>query len=131
MKVLHRGCVCRTGKLDLRRESTEYGPSSILVFFCLFFCLLMRLKMVLWEAIQTWNRIEKKNWYLLIHCKFLPRENYGVLTASITLEVKNIHAHDTIRLFNNFNEINFSVGCMVWLWCCLLKEGLPVKILMR
>ena len=39
------------------------------------------------------------------------------LTASITKEVKNNHVHVTTqRILNRFNEINFSVGCMVWPW---------------
>ena len=37
------------------------------------------------------------------------------LTASITMEVKNNHAHVTTpRILNKFIEINFYVGCMVW-----------------
>ena len=53
-------------------------------------------------------------------------------TASITMEVKNNHAHlTTQRILNKFIKINFSVGCMVWPWCCLFQDWLPVKILMR
>ena len=40
----------------------------------------------------------------------------------------------TQRILNKFIEIHFSVGCMVWPWCCLLtlfQPELPVKILMR
>ena len=39
------------------------------------------------------------------------------LTASITSEVKNNHAHVTTqRILNNFIDVNFSVGRMVWLF---------------
>ena len=38
------------------------------------------------------------------------------------MEVKNNHAHVTTqRILNKFMEINFSVGCMVWLWWCLFQ----------
>ena len=48
------------------------------------------------------------------------------------MEVKNNHAHVTTqRILNKFIEINFSVGCMVWPWCCLFWPELPVMILMR
>ena len=37
------------------------------------------------------------------------------------------HAHVTKqRIFNKFIEINFSVRCMVCLWCCLFHDLLPV-----
>ena len=52
--------------------------------------------------------------------------------ASITMEVKNSHAHVTTqRILNKFIKINFSVACMVWLWCWLFWHGLPVKIFIR
>ena len=35
----------------------------------------------------------------------------------------------TQRILNKFIEMNFSVGCMVWLWCCLIQDGLPLKLL--
>ena len=46
---------------------------------------------------------------------FLASEGcFWPLTASITLEVKNNHAHVTTqRILNKFIEIKFSVGCMV------------------
>ena len=50
------------------------------------------------------------------------------LAASITMEVKNDHA-TTQRILKEFIEINFSLGCMVWLLCCLFQNWLPVKIL--
>ena len=38
---------------------------------------------------------------------------FGLLTASITMEVKNNYAHVlTQRTLNKFIEINFSVGCL-------------------
>ena len=38
--------------------------------------------------------------------------------VSTTSEVKNDHAHVIIqRIFNKFIEVNFSEGCLVWLWC--------------
>ena len=44
------------------------------------------------------------------------------------MEVKNNYAHVTIqRILNKFIEINFSFGCMVWPWCCLFQDLLPVK----
>ena len=44
------------------------------------------------------------------------------LTASITSEVKNDHAHVTTQIIlNKFIEVNLSVGCVVWLWCCLFQ----------
>ena len=44
------------------------------------------------------------------------------LTDSIASEVKNDHAHVTSqRIFNKFIEVNFSVGCTVWPWCCLFQ----------
>ena len=34
------------------------------------------------------------------------------------------HAHvTTLRILNKFIEINFSVGCMVWPWYCLLQDN--------
>ena len=40
------------------------------------------------------------------------------------MEVKNNYAHVTTqRILNKFIEINFSVGCMVWLWCCLFQPN--------
>ena len=52
--------------------------------------------------------------------------------VSRTMEVKNNYAHVTTqRILNKFIGINFSVGCMVWPWCCLFQPELPVKILMR
>ena len=42
--------------------------------------------------------------------------------ASTTLEVKNDHAHVTTqRILKKVIELNFSVGCMVWLSCCLFQ----------
>ena len=51
------------------------------------------------------------------------------LAASITMEVKNDQAHATThRILKEFIEINFSLGCMDWLLCCLFQNWLPVKI---
>ena len=37
------------------------------------------------------------------------------LTASMTSEVKKKYAHVlTHKILNKFNEIKFSIGCMVW-----------------
>ena len=48
------------------------------------------------------------------------------------MEVRNNYAHVTTqRILNKFIEIHFSVGCMVWPWCCLFQDWLPVKILMK
>ena len=50
------------------------------------------------------------------------------LTASITIEVKNNHAHVTTqRISHKFIETNFSVRCMVWPWCCLFQYWLPFE----
>jgi hypothetical protein len=39
------------------------------------------------------------------------------------MEVKNNHVHVTTQKFlNKFIDINFSVGCMVWLWWCLFQD---------
>ena len=39
------------------------------------------------------------------------------LTAFITMDVKDNHAHVTTqRILNKFIDINFSLGCMVWPW---------------
>ena len=39
------------------------------------------------------------------------------------MEVKNNCAHVTTqRILNKFIELNFSVGCMVWPWCCLFQD---------
>ena len=44
------------------------------------------------------------------------------LTASITSEVKNYHTYVTTqRILNKFIEVNLSVGCVVWPWCCLFQ----------
>ena len=47
---------------------------------------------------------------------FLASEGcFWPLTASITLEVKNNHAHVTTqRILNKFIGIKFSIACMVW-----------------
>ena len=50
-------------------------------------------------------------------------------TASTTSEVKNFHAHViTQDTCNKFIEIKFYVGCMVFLWLCLFRHQLPVKL---
>ena len=63
---------------------------------------------------------------------FLASEGcFWPLTASITLEVKNNHAHVTTqRILNSFIEVNFSVGCIVWPRCCLFQP-LPRLLLIR
>ena len=38
---------------------------------------------------------------------------------------------DMEQILNRFIEFNFSVWCMVWLWCCVFQSGLPVKLLLR
>ena len=44
------------------------------------------------------------------------------LTASITSEVKNDHNYVTTqRILNKLIEVNLSVGCVVWPWCCLFQ----------
>ena len=49
-------------------------------------------------------------------------ESFWPITASITSEVINDHALVTTqRILNKFIEVNFSVGCMVWPWCCLFQ----------
>ena len=54
------------------------------------------------------------------------------LKASITMLVKNNHAHVTTqKTLNKCIKINFSVWCMVWPWCCLFQDWLSVKILMK
>ena len=42
-----------------------------------------------------------------------------------------ITAHVTTLILNRFIQINFSVGCMIWPWCWLFQDRLPVKILIR
>ena len=38
------------------------------------------------------------------------------------------HAHVTTqRILNKLIEINFYVGYMVWLWCCLFQHWRPLK----
>ena len=45
-----------------------------------------------------------------------------------TKEAKNSYAHVTTqRSFNKFIELNFSVGCMVWPWCCLFQDSTTSK----
>ena len=51
---------------------------------------------------------------------------FGPLTVSTTSQNQCV---TTQRTLNKSIEINFSLGCMVWLWCCLFQDGLPVKIL--
>ena len=50
---------------------------------------------------------------------------YSIFDLYITAHVT------TLRILNRFIQINFSVGCMVWPWCWLFQDRLPVKILIR
>ena len=48
---------------------------------------------------------------------------YGVWPLTASIEVKNNHASvKTQRILNKFIEVNFSVGNMVWQWCCLFQD---------
>ena len=50
----------------------------------------------------------------------------------MTSEVKNNHNQVTMkRILDKFIQVKFSVGCMVWQWCCLLQRQLAVKILIK
>ena len=52
------------------------------------------------------------------------------LTASTTSEVKNAHAHvATQRILNKFIGIKFSIGCMVWPWCCLNQHWTTMSLI--
>ena len=56
------------------------------------------------------------------------------LTASITFEVKNNHAHVTTqRILNKLIGIKFSIGCIVWFGrdAVLINIWLPCVLLIR
>ena len=87
-------------------------------------------------------KIEIKTFDLVLEFKYgtggwtehwlrLPKNALTIVFWPLTA-FKNIDAHVTIqRILNTFTEINFSVECMVWLWCWLFQQGLPLKILIR
>ena len=45
------------------------------------------------------------------------------LLASITCA----HIITTQRILNKFIELNFSVGCIIWPWCCLFQDSTTSK----
>ena len=51
------------------------------------------------------------------------RSLYGVWPLTASMEVKNNHAHVTThRILNKFIGMKFSIGCMVWPWCCQFQD---------
>ena len=54
---------------------------------------------------------------------------YGVWPLAASMEVKNNHAHVTTPIIlYKFIEVNFSVGCTVWLWCCQFQDLTTISL---
>ena len=55
---------------------------------------------------------------------------YGVRPLAASMEVKNNHAHVTTPIIlYKFIEVNFSVGCMVWPWCCQFQHSTTMSLI--
>ena len=57
---------------------------------------------------------------------------YGVWPLAASMEVKNNQAHFTTpMILYKFIEVTFSVGCMVWLWCCQFQDLTPMSLIYK
>ena len=65
----------------------------------------------------------KQNWHSGMNRTLSLQLLHGVRPLAGSMEVKNNHAHVTTPIIlYKFIEVNFSVGCMVWPWCCQFQD---------
>ena len=114
-KLEIKPCVIGSRIRDIQAEN--YNGSYLLIGKCLHYLLFLFI-----------SRTGTVGWTKRQSVRLL----YGVWPLATSVEDKNNHAHVTTPIIlYKFIEVNFSVGCMVWPWCCQFQDSTTMSLMNR